>query len=503
MSYQKCLDMQEYQIKKCTWKLGDNVDKDPHNHLINEKKNIYNNVLEFIGNTPMIQLNKIPQSEGVKCRVLAKCEFFNPGGSTKDRIGYRMYQESEKKGKLNKETTLIEATSGNTGIGLAMTGAVMGNKVIITLPEKMSQEKVDTLKGLGATVVRTPTEEPADSVKSHIGVALEFNKQIPNSLIPDQYVNDGNALAHYDGTGREIWEQTEGKVDYVIIAAGTGGTLTGIGRYLKEKNPNIKIIGVDPHGSLLALPDSLNEKENGISYKVEGIGYDFIPKNCDRNIADEWIKTYDKESFIYARRIIAEEGLLVGGSSGCCLAAAIRVLKDVPEDKVAVCIFVDGIRNYITKFLNDDWMIESGFYDQNVIDKDIKAFGQDEKINQYSKLFKEVSFVQDISTVNEVLSSFENQNVRCLPVLLSTNNKVIGIITKKTLTAHLLNNTLTLNDNIKKAIQKEFKLLDVNAPMKYLSKATLRYEFIILDIESESKALLVTSDDLLELYKKK
>ena len=223
MSYQKCLDLKEYQVKTCTWKLGDNTENDPHNHFRNERKNIYNNVLEFIGNTPLIQLNKIPQSEGIKCRVLAKCEFFNPGGSTKDRIGYRMYQEGQLKGKINKETTLIEATSGNTGIGLAMTGAVMGNKVIITLPEKMSQEKVDTLKGLGAKVVRTPTEEPCDSVKSHIGVAIEFNKQIPNSLIPDQYVNDGNALAHYDGTGREIWEQTEGKVDYVIISAGTGG----------------------------------------------------------------------------------------------------------------------------------------------------------------------------------------------------------------------------------------------------------------------------------------
>lgn len=501
MSYDKCLDMNEYQKKSCTWKLGDKSIISPHNKIINERKNIYNNVLEFIGNTPLIKLNTVPQQEGVKCTVLAKCEFFNPGGSTKDRIGYRMYQELMSKGRINNKTTLIEATSGNTGIGIALTGAVLGNDVIITLPEKMSQEKCDTLKGLGAKIFRTPTEEPCDSVKSHIGVAIQLQKDIPNSIIPDQYVNEGNALAHYDGTGQEIWDQTNGKVDYVFVSAGTGGTITGIGRKLKELNPNIQIIGIDPHGSLLALPDSLNEKENGISYKVEGIGYDFIPKNCDRTIADEWIKTYDKDSFVYARKLISDEGLLVGGSSGCVLWAAMQYLKKIPEDKVAVLVFVDGIRNYITKFLNDDWMIESGFYDQDEIDKDLNAFGGCTSIKNHINLFKNVNPVKDTDTVSHVLDEFLKQGIKSLPVK-NSKDIIIGIILKKTITAHLLNFTLFETDPIRKAVQKEFKKLNENQPMKYLSKAVIRYEYILIEVENNDLKI-ACSDDLLELFQKK
>ena len=501
MSYQKCLDMNEYQKKTCTWKLGGN-EPDPHNHITNPVKKVYNNVLEFIGNTPLIRLNKVPQSEGIKCQVLAKCEFYNPGGSTKDRIGYRMYQEGVLKGKINKNTTLIEATSGNTGIGIALAGAVNGNKVIITLPEKMSQEKVDTLKGLGATVLRTPTEEPADSVNSHIGLAIKLNKEIENSFIPDQYVNPGNALAHYDGTGQEIWDQTEGKVDYVFISAGTGGVLTGVARKLKEKNPNIKIIAIDPHGSDLALPDSLNEKERGKAYKVEGIGYDFIPKNCDQSIADKWLKTDDKESFIFARRLIAEEGLLCGGSSGCVISGAIRYLKEnnVSEDKVAVVVFVDGIRNYITKFLNDDWMIEGGFYDQDVIDKDLNAYGDNEKIENQVNLFKDVPSVRDSDLVKDVLLVFDQQNMKALPVL-NGKDELIGIIMKKTITAHLLSFSLSLETPIRKAVQKDFKLLRSDQPLKYLSKAITRYEYVV--IETSGKFKIATADDMLSLYLKK
>lgn len=497
MSYEKCLNLEDYQKKTCTWTLGGSNANDPHIHIRNEEKKIYNNVLEYIGNTPMIKLNRIPANEGIKCTMLAKCEFFNPGGSTKDRIGQRMYKECERKGKINKDTTIIEATSGNTGIGIAMTGAVMGNKVIITLPEKMSQEKSDTLKGFGAQIIRTPTEEPCDSVKSHIGVAIKLEKEIENSCIPDQYVNEGNSLAHYDGTAEEIWEQTNGKVDYVIISAGTGGTMTGISRKLKEKNPNIKIIGVDPHGSLLALPNELNTKHLNESYKVEGIGYDFIPKNCDQSAADEWIKTYDKESFVYARRLIKEEGLLVGGSSGCVMSAAVQICKNLPEDKIAVLVLVDSVRNYMTKFLNDDWMIESGFYDQSEIDKDLVAFGDNTPISAHLSLFKEVSAVKDSDTVESVLQSFIQYNIKCLPVT-DSNNKIIGLITKKALTAHLLNFTLNKASPIRKAVQKEFKKLTELCPMRFLSKAVIRHEYILITLQDSLK--IATSDDLLSIF---
>lgn len=497
--YEKCLDKKLYQEKACKWSLNDKSLKTPHNSIRNTIQKIYPNVLEFIGNTPMIRLNNIPKKEDIQCELLAKCEFYNPGGSTKDRIGYRMIQELEKQGKLKEGSTLIEATSGNTGIGVALTGASKGYNVIITLPEKMSQEKSDTLKGLGAKIVRTPTEAPFDSVESHIGVALKLNKEIKDSVIPDQYVNVGNALAHYDGTAEEIWEQCDGKIDYVVISAGTGGTLTGIGRKLKEKDPKIQIIGVDPEGSLLALPDELNEKNKNQPYKVEGIGYDFIPKNCDQQIADKWIKTEDKSSFYWARRLIREEGLLVGGSAGTVLSATMTFCKTLPKDKRVVMVLVDGIRNYMSKFLNDDWMIENGFYEQEEIDKDLKAFGDDEPIKTQISKFTLLDSVLDTSTSSEVLEKMESLKIKCLPVLNNTDKKLIGIITKRNLTAHLLNYTLKKDQVIKKAISKEYKQLNSKQPMRFLSKAFIRHEFVI--IKHDDLLYLAQSDDVLSLFK--
>ncbi len=243
---------------------------------------------------------------------MAKCEYFNAGGSVKDRIGKRMVEDAEKSGRIKKGDTLIEPTSGNTGIGLALAAAVKGYKMIITLPEKMSQEKVDVLKALGAQIIRTPTEAAWDSPESHIGVAKKLHKEIPNSHILDQYSNPSNPLAHYDGTAEEIIQQCDGNVDMVVITAGTGGTLTGIARKIKEKAPQCKVIAVDPDGSILALPESLNGAIH--SYKVEGIGYDFIPTVLDRSseLVDKWYKSFDKESFVMARRLIKEEGLLCG-----------------------------------------------------------------------------------------------------------------------------------------------------------------------------------------------
>jgi cystathionine beta-synthase len=354
----------------------------------NVTNTIFSDILEHIGNTPMVRLNKIPKEEGLECEIVAKCEYFNAGGSVKDRIGKNMILEAEKSGRIKPGDTLIEPTSGNTGIGLALTAAVRGYKMIITLPEKMSQEKVSVLTGLGAQVIRTPTEAAFDSPESHIGVAKSLNEKIPNSHILDQYENKANPDAHYHYTAEEILRQCDGKVDVCVICAGTGGTITGIAKKLKEKLPKVIIVGVDPVGSLLADP------ENDVvgSYQVEGIGYDFVPKVLDRGLVDKWVKTRDTESFVMARRLIKEEGLLCGGSSGSAVVAAIKICKDLKltKDQRCVVILPDSVRNYMTKFLSDDWMIRFGHMKgdrketkEEVLEKKVKEL--EAKLAKYEK----------------------------------------------------------------------------------------------------------------------
>ena len=310
------------------------------------------NITAAVGNTPMVRLNRIGQEFG--CEIFAKCEFLNPGGSVKDRIGVRMIEEAEREGRIKPGDTLIEPTSGNTGIGLALAAAVKGYRLIITMPEKMSLEKQVVLEALGAEIVRTKTELAHDHPESLFGIAEKLHRETPNSHILDQYKNQANIDAHYFGTGREIVDQCEGRLDYLVLGVGTGGTLTGAARKLKEEIPEVKIIGVDPVGSILGGGDEV------ASYKVEGIGYDFFPEVLDTSLVDEWIKTRDKESLLMARRIIREEGMLVGGSSGSALWAALEITKREPGKRICV-IFADSVRNYLSKFISDDWMKESGF----------------------------------------------------------------------------------------------------------------------------------------------
>lgn len=314
---------------------------------------LFPSILEAIGRTPMVRLNHV--SQGIECELYAKCEFLNPGGSIKDRIGYRMVMEAEKSGRIKPGDTLIEPTSGNTGIGIALAGAVRGYKVIITLPEKMSREKQVVLEALGAKIIRTPTEAAWDAPESHIGVAKKLQKEIPNSHILDQYANPSNPQVHYDTTGSEILEDLGGKVDMVVMGAGTGGTITGVAKRVKESCPNVIIVGADPEGSILAGGTDVH------SYLVEGIGYDFIPDVLDRKLVDRWVKTNDKDSFLNARRLIREEGLLCGGSSGTALTAALKEAKTLKKGQRCVVILPDGVRNYMTKFMEDKWMKENNF----------------------------------------------------------------------------------------------------------------------------------------------
>ncbi|XP_067111172.1 cystathionine beta-synthase b [Osmerus mordax] len=346
---------------RCTWRLGMSHADSPHSHPERTKPpGILPNILRRIGDTPLVRMNKVNKAFGLKCELLAKCEFFNAGGSVKDRISLRMVEDAEKAGLLKPGDTIIEPTSGNTGIGLALASAVKGYRCIIVMPEKMSMEKVDVLRALGAEIVRTPTAARFDSPESHVGVAWRLKNEIPNSHILDQYRNPSNPLAHYDTTAEEILEQCGGKVDMLVAGAGTGGTITGIARKLKEQCPNIKIVGVDPEGSILAEPEDLN-KTDKTQYEVEGIGYDFIPTVLDRSVIDSWYKSNDEDSFAMSRMLIKEEGLLCGGSSGTAMAAAVRVAQELKEGQRCVVILPDSIRNYMSKFLSDKWMCEKGF----------------------------------------------------------------------------------------------------------------------------------------------
>src|SRR5689334_24661799 len=284
-----------------------------------ERSSILDSILDTTGHTPMVRLSRIGRD--LPGELLGKCEFMNPGGSVKDRIGVRMLLDAEKSGRIKPGDTLIEPTSGNTGIGMALAAAVRGYRVIITMPEKMWKEKQVVLEALGAEIIRTPTEAAWDAPESHIGVARRLKEIIPNSHILDQYSNPSNPIAHEEGTGREIIDQCGGRLDAIVMTAGTGGTITGVAKVIKREVPGCKVIGVDPEGSILAGPGEIK------SYKVEGIGYDFIPDVLDRKLVDEWVKTNDRDSFRTARQLIRQEGLLVGGSSGAAVWAARKVAE--------------------------------------------------------------------------------------------------------------------------------------------------------------------------------
>ena len=314
---------------------------------------IHDTILNTIGNTPVVKVNKI--GNDLKCNLFAKCEFFNPGGSVKDRIGWKMVEDAENSGRIKPGDTLIEPTSGNTGQGLALAAAVKGYKCIITMPEKMSQEKQIVLESLGATIIRTPTEALYSDPESHISVAKKLQKEIKDSHILDQYSNPSNPDAHYQNTAEEIINDFGDNLDMVVISVGTGGTITGIAKRLKEAIPKIKIIGADPVGSILGGGNEIS------SYLVEGIGYDFIPDVLDNRLIDQYIKTQDQESFIMARRLIKEEGLLCGGSSGATMVAALNAASILKDGQNCLVILADSIRNYMTKFPSDDWMKKNGF----------------------------------------------------------------------------------------------------------------------------------------------
>lgn len=368
---------------------------------------VFENILETIGNTPLVRLNKI--AEEIPGKVYAKVEYFNPGHSTKDRMALKMVEDAEAEGKLKPGGTIIECTSGNTGMGLALAAIVKGYKLICTLSDKQSKEKMDILRAMGAEVMVCPTNVSPDHPDSYYSVASRLNKEIPNSFYPYQYDNKGNAMAHYESTGPEIWEQTEGKITHFIVGVGTGGTISGVGKYLKEKNPNIKIWGVDTYGSVFKKYHETGEfDENEIySYITEGIGEDILPKNVDFKIIDHFEKVTDKDGAIMARDLARKEGMLLGYSCGSAMAGLIQMKDRLDENSVVVILFHDHGSRYVGKMFNDDWMKERGFLPEtNKTALDL--------VNKHNG--KQLLTVMQEEPVNNAIAIMKKYNVSQLPV---------------------------------------------------------------------------------------
>lgn len=375
----------------------------------------YENILDRVGKTPLIKLNKLTQ--GLNVNIYAKVEYFNPGGSSKDRIALWMIEHAEKEGLLKPGGTIIEATAGNTGAGLALVAASKGYRCIFVLPDKMSEDKINLLKAYGAEVVITPTAVAPDSPESYNGVADRLAREIPDSFRPSQFSNLKNPEAHYLTTGPEIWEDLEGNIDVFVAGMGTGGTISGVGKYLKEKNKNITVVGADPEGSILS-------GDSPKSYKVEGIGEDFVPITFDRQVIDDMVRVSDSESFNVARRLAREEGLLVGGSSGTAVAAALKYAQRLPEGKNIVVLLPDTGRNYLTKIFSDEWMFDNGFLDQ---EPDKITVGEILKAKKSAPLISINSNDLAISAVNIM----REYGISQLPVL--NGLQVVGSINEITL----------------------------------------------------------------------
>jgi len=369
-----------------------------------------NNILEAIGRTPLVRLNRIAQ--GLKPEIYVKADYINPGGSVKDRIGVTMIDDAEKRGLLKPGGTIIEGTSGNTGMGLALVAAVRGYKMVFTITDKQSKEKVDLLKALGAEVIVCPTAVEPDDPRSYYSVAKKLAREIPNSFYPNQYDNAMNPEAHYKTTGPEIWEDSERKITHFVCGMGTGGTISGVGKYLKEKNPAIKIIGVDPAGSLYYDFHKTGQVTRARTYVVEGIGEDFFPPTMDLKILDDVLQVNDEECFVVARRLVKQEGLFTGGSGGGCISATLKLAKSLTEKDFVVAFLPDTGMRYLSKVYNDEWMRERGYVDSAV------PITAAEVVNAKYRAGKvrELVVARPYQTVFHALKTMQEQDISQIPI---------------------------------------------------------------------------------------
>ena len=452
----------------------------------------YDDVLQTIGWTPLIRLNRVTQ--GIATPVYGKAEFFNPGGSVKDRIGLPIIERAEREGKLKPGGTVVEGTSGNTGIGLAIAAALKGYQCIFTMPDKMSQEKVRLLKAFGAEVIITPTAVPADHPDNYVMMARRIAHETPNAVLANQFYNDANPQAHYETTGPEIWEQTEGRVTHFVYAAGTGGTITGVGRYLKDKNPRVQIIAGDPVGSILAeMWRTKGEgKPEGAPYKVEGIGQDKVPGTLDMGIVDDFMTVSDKESFAMARRLTREEGLFVGGSTGLIVHVALHVARRVDDpNALVVAALPDTGERYLSKLYNDEWMRENQLLEA---DRTTLASLLGVKSRDGGEMPVIVSVAPGAS-VRQALRLMSLHDVSQLPVMDGAN--CIGSVSDWSLSAKSLADGKLLDASVGQIMDAPFPIVDVDQSVDSVAKLLSKSNPAVLVRSNGSLEGIVTRSDML------
>lgn len=447
---------------------------------------IKNNILETIGNTPLIKLNKI--TKDLPCLVAAKVDYFNPGNSIKDRMALKMVEVAEKEGKLKPGGTIIECTSGNTGMGLALAAVVKGYKAIFVTTDKQSKEKADILKAVGAEVIVCPTNVMPEDPKSYYSVAKRLATEIPNSYHFNQYDNLANRLAHYESTGPEIWQQTDGKITHLVCTAGTGGTVTGTAMYLKEKNPNIKIWAIDVYGSLLTKYFRTGEIDmNEVHpYISEGFGEDFVPENYDMSVIDYFEQVTDKDGAVMARRLAKEEGLFCGYSAGSCIQGLMQLKSKLKKDDVVVCIFHDHGSRYVGKIYNDQWMMERGFLDVKTF-KDIVS----------GRVGKKLITVRENDTVAAAVELMKKYDIEHIPVM--ENNALKGSISEAGLFLKVFNNSEIKDALVATVMEAAFPVVEFNTPVEKLSNLITKENGAVLaKDETTGDYHIVTKYDVLQ-----
>jgi cystathionine beta-synthase len=443
-------------------------------------------ILDLVGNTPLVRLSKV--TEGLRPVILAKLEQLNPGGSVKDRIGLAMLEDAEQRGLLRPGGTIVEPTSGNTGHGLAMAAAIKGYKMIFVMPDKMSAEKISLLRAYGAEVVICPTNVERDSPQSYYSVAERLTREVPGAFQPNQYFNARNPEAHYRTTGPEIWRQTEGKITTFVAGVGTGGTISGVGRYLKEQNPAVRVVGADPEGSIYSGDIA--------PYKVEGVGEDFWPGTFDRDIVDEFIQVTDRECFVAARKLARQEGILVGGSAGLALHAAIQVAVDSKPEDVIVVLLPDTGRNYLSKFFSDEWMRQNGYL-QRLVPARVR-----EVIDAaHSDHVPELVSVGPGKTVGEAIDLMQQYGISQLLVTengATTLNGVVGSIQERSLLDRIYRDPTVVSTSVSTAMDPPFARVAAGAPIEEAFEALLGGEPALMIVEGDEPVGVITRSDLLE-----
>jgi cystathionine beta-synthase len=454
----------------------------------------YPSVIDLVGDTPIVRLDRI--GADVAPTILAKLEYLNPGGSVKDRIGLAMIEAAEREGKLRPGGTIVEPTSGNTGVGLAIAAALKGYRCIFVMPDKMSQEKISMLRAYGAEVVITPTAVEHDSPESYYSVSSRLAEEIPGGFKPDQYSNMANPDAHYEVTGPEIWEQTGGEINAIMISVGTGGTISGVGRYFKERNPEVLIIGVDPEGSVYTAKD----EKDVHPYLVEGIGKDTWPRTMDPDVVDEWVRVSDRDSFQVARRLAREEGLLVGGSGGSTVWAALELAKRFGPEATILTMIPDSGRSYMSKFYDDNWMLEHGFVERRVPLPTVEALLSSKRVEEAK--VPDLVTISAHQKVGEAIDTMQRYGISQIPVVrdgkFESLTDVIGSLQDRDLLERVFRNPNALHEDVANAMQPPLATVDAQSSLTdVFATLTGRTNAVVVARDGRPVGVL-TRSDLLE-----